>query len=99
MRLSLPPIVTMIWAWQQRIPWPQLQGARQIECTINGLGEQAGNTALEEVVMALKVRGDIMPYFTEIDTTKLMNISRRVATVSAFCPIQQSNCGQKRLCS
>ncbi|NCZ66638.1 MAG: 2-isopropylmalate synthase, partial [Rhodobacteraceae bacterium] len=36
-------------------------GARQIECTINGLGERAGNTALEEVVMALKVRGDIMP--------------------------------------
>ena len=62
-------------------------GARQIECTINGLGERAGNTALEEVVMALKVRGDIMPYFTEIDTTKLMNISRRVATVSGF-PVQ-----------
>ncbi len=62
-------------------------GARQIECTINGLGERAGNTALEEVVMAMKVRGDIMPYYTEIDTTKLMNISRRVATVSGF-PVQ-----------
>jgi 2-isopropylmalate synthase len=62
-------------------------GARQIECTINGLGERAGNTALEEVVMALKVRGDIMPYFTEIDTTKIMNISRRVASVSGF-PVQ-----------
>ncbi|MBO6777089.1 MAG: 2-isopropylmalate synthase [Marinibacterium sp.] len=59
-------------------------GARQIECTINGLGERAGNTALEEVVMAMKVRGDIMPYYTEIDTTKVMNISRRVATVSGF---------------
>jgi 2-isopropylmalate synthase len=59
-------------------------GARQIECTINGLGERAGNTALEEVVMAMKVRGDIMPYYTDIDTTKLMNISRRVATVSGF---------------
>ena len=59
-------------------------GARQIECTINGLGERAGNTALEEVVMALKVRGDIMPYTTRIDTTKIMNISRRVATVSGF---------------
>jgi 2-isopropylmalate synthase len=59
-------------------------GARQIECTINGLGERAGNTALEEVVMAMKVRGDIMPYATRIDTTKLMNISRRVATVSGF---------------
>ncbi len=62
-------------------------GARQIECTINGLGERAGNTALEEVVMALKVRGDIMPYETGIDTTKIMNISRRVATVSGF-PVQ-----------
>ncbi|MBE0413601.1 2-isopropylmalate synthase [Yoonia sp.] len=62
-------------------------GARQIECTINGLGERAGNTALEEVVMALKVRGDIMPYETRIDTTKIMHISRRVATVSGF-PVQ-----------
>ena len=59
-------------------------GARQIECTINGLGERAGNTALEEVVMALKVRNDIMPYQTGIDTTKIMNISRRVAAVSGF---------------
>ena len=62
-------------------------GARQIECTINGLGERAGNTALEEVVMALKVRGDIMPYHTDVDATKIMNISRRVATVSGF-PVQ-----------
>ncbi len=59
-------------------------GARQIECTINGLGERAGNTALEEVVMAMKVRGDIMPYTTGIDTTKIMNLSRRVAAVSGF---------------
>jgi len=62
-------------------------GARQIECTINGLGERAGNTALEEVVMALRVRNDIMPYATRIDTTKIMNISRRVAAVSGF-PVQ-----------
>ena len=59
-------------------------GARQIECTINGLGERAGNTALEEVVMALKVRNDIMPYTTGVDTRKIMHISRRVATVSGF---------------
>jgi 2-isopropylmalate synthase len=59
-------------------------GARQIECTINGLGERAGNTALEEVVMAMKVRGDIMPFNTGIDTSKIMHISRRVATVSGF---------------
>ncbi|MDW4500120.1 2-isopropylmalate synthase [Sulfitobacter sp. D35] len=62
-------------------------GARQIECTINGLGERAGNTALEEVVMALKVRNDIMPFRTEVDSTKIMNISRRVAAVSGF-PVQ-----------
>jgi len=59
-------------------------GARQIECTINGLGERAGNTALEEVVMALKVRNDIMPFRTGIDTTRIMNLSRRVSQVSGF---------------
>ncbi|ARC87816.1 2-isopropylmalate synthase [Rhodovulum sp. MB263] len=62
-------------------------GARQIECTINGLGERAGNTALEEVVMALKVRNDIMPFRTGIDTTRIMGLSRKVATVSGF-PVQ-----------
>ncbi len=59
-------------------------GARQIECTINGLGERAGNTALEEVVMAMRVRNDILPYRTGIDTTRIMAISRRVSTVSGF---------------
>ena len=59
-------------------------GARQIDCTINGLGERAGNTALEEVVMALRVRNDILPYRTGIDTTKIMKLSRRVASVSGF---------------
>ncbi|MFP1644292.1 2-isopropylmalate synthase [Pontitalea aquivivens] len=62
-------------------------GARQIECTINGLGERAGNTALEEVVMAIKVRRDLLPYRTGIDTTKIMNLSRRVSQVSGF-PVQ-----------
>lgn len=62
-------------------------GARQIECTINGLGERAGNTALEEVVMALKVRGDIMPYATGIDATRIMAASRMVATAAGF-PVQ-----------
>ncbi len=59
-------------------------GARQIECTVNGLGERAGNTALEEVVMALKVRNDILPYATRIDTTKIIGVSRMVAAVSGF---------------
>ncbi len=62
-------------------------GARQIECTINGLGERAGNTALEEVVMAMRVRNDIMPFETGIDTTKIMQASRLVSTVSGF-PVQ-----------
>ncbi len=59
-------------------------GARQIECTINGLGERAGNTALEEVVMAMRVRNDIMPFHTRVDAKKIMHISRRVSTVSGF---------------
>ena len=62
-------------------------GARQIECTINGLGERAGNTALEEIVMALKVRQDIMPFITGLDTKKLIQASRLVSTVSGF-PVQ-----------
>jgi 2-isopropylmalate synthase len=62
-------------------------GARQIECTINGLGERAGNTALEEVVMAMKVRGDILPFETGVDTKKIIHISRRVSAVSGF-PVQ-----------
>ena len=62
-------------------------GARQIECTINGLGERAGNTALEEVVMALKVRNDILPYRTGVDTTRIIGISRLVSAVSGF-PVQ-----------
>ncbi len=62
-------------------------GARQIECTINGLGERAGNTALEEVVMAMKVRNDIMPFHTNVDTKRLITASRLVSTVSGF-PVQ-----------
>ncbi len=62
-------------------------GARQIECTINGLGERAGNAALEEVVMALKVRADILPYWCEVDSTYFTRASKLVAAVSAF-PVQ-----------
>ena len=62
-------------------------GARQIECTINGLGERAGNTSLEEVVMAMRVRNDIMPYATGIDTTRIMQASRLVSSVTGF-PVQ-----------
>jgi 2-isopropylmalate synthase len=62
-------------------------GARQIECTINGLGERAGNASLEEVVMAIKTRGDVLPYHTNIEATMLMRASKLVSAVSAF-PVQ-----------
>lgn len=62
-------------------------GARQIECTINGIGERAGNAALEEVVMALKVRGDIFPYETAIKSEMLTRASKLVSAVTSF-PVQ-----------
>jgi 2-isopropylmalate synthase len=62
-------------------------GARQIECTINGIGERAGNTALEEVVMAMRVRNDVLPYWTNIDATMLTRASKLVAAVTSF-PVQ-----------
>jgi len=54
-------------------------GARQVECTINGIGERAGNASLEEVVMALKVRKDICNYYTEINTEEIFNTSKMVS--------------------
>ncbi len=62
-------------------------GARQVECAINGLGERAGNAALEEVVMALRVRADAMPYPTGIDATRLSRASRLVSQITGF-PVQ-----------
>lgn len=62
-------------------------GARQIECTVNGIGERAGNAALEEVVMALKVRGDIFPFETGIKNEMLMRASKLVSAVTSF-PVQ-----------
>lgn len=59
-------------------------GARQIECTINGIGERAGNAALEEVVMALSTRADRMPYTTGIDTTMITKVSRTLSTTIGF---------------
>lgn len=59
-------------------------GARQVECTINGIGERAGNAAMEEVVMALRTRADAMPYDTGIETTSIMKASRLVSTVTGF---------------
>lgn len=59
-------------------------GARQVECTINGLGERAGNAAMEEVVMALKTRQNHLPYTTQIDATHITRISKLVSTISGF---------------
>ena len=59
-------------------------GARQIECTINGLGERAGNTAMEEVVMAMRTRQDTMPYTTGIKTEDIIKASRLVSTITGF---------------
>src|SRR5215475_273454 len=62
-------------------------GARQIECTINGIGERAGNTALEEVVMAMRVRNDVLPYWTKVDATMLTRASKLVSAATSF-PVQ-----------
>src|SRR5271165_2552201 len=57
-------------------------GARQVECTINGIGERAGNAALEEIVMALKTRGDYYGLTTRVKTERLYPVSRMVATIT-----------------
>jgi len=61
-------------------------GARQVECTINGIGERAGNAALEEIVMAIKIRNDLMPFHTNINT-KLLNKASKLVS-SATYPVQ-----------
>jgi 2-isopropylmalate synthase len=62
-------------------------GARQIECAVNGIGERAGNASLEEVVMAMKVRNDALPFWTGIDSTMLTRVSKLVSAVTSF-PVQ-----------
>ncbi|MGB1581103.1 MAG: 2-isopropylmalate synthase [Nevskiales bacterium] len=64
-----------------------LNGARQVECTINGLGERAGNASLEEVVMAVRTRQDEFPCDTRLETTEIMNCSRLVSSITGF-PVQ-----------
>src|SRR5438105_3315635 len=59
-------------------------GARQIECTINGIGERAGNAALEEIVMALRTRSDFYKIGTRIDTTRIFPLSRMVSTLTGL---------------
>jgi 2-isopropylmalate synthase len=62
-------------------------GARQVECTINGLGERAGNAALEEIVMAVRTRQDQFPCQTRLDTTQIVHCSRLVSGITGF-PVQ-----------
>ncbi|MBI3374467.1 MAG: 2-isopropylmalate synthase [Betaproteobacteria bacterium] len=59
-------------------------GARQIECTVNGLGERAGNTSLEEVVMAVRTRSDYFGLETRLDTTQIVPASRLVSQITGF---------------
>ena len=64
-----------------------INGARQVECTINGLGERAGNAALEEIVMSVRTRRDVFACDTNIDTSQIVNCSRLVSTITGF-PVQ-----------
>jgi len=64
-----------------------MNGARQVECTINGLGERAGNASLEEVVMAVKTRKDIFSCDSRIDTTQIVPTSKLVSTITGY-PVQ-----------
>ena len=64
-----------------------LRGARQVECTINGLGERAGNASLEEIVMTVHTRQDVFPCKTGLDTVQSVPVSRMVSTVTGF-PVQ-----------
>jgi 2-isopropylmalate synthase len=62
-------------------------GCRQVECTINGIGERAGNAALEEIVMAIKTRGDVLPYQVGVDARQLNRASKLVSAATSF-PVQ-----------
>ncbi len=64
-------------------------GVRQVECTINGMGERAGNASLEEVVMAVKTRNDVFGLSVDIDTTKIVPLSKLVAEVTDY-PVQKN---------
>jgi len=64
-----------------------LNGARQVECTINGLGERAGNASLEEIVMAVKTRQDVFNCDTRIDTTQIVPTSKLVSSITGY-PVQ-----------
>ncbi len=64
-----------------------MNGARQVECTINGLGERAGNASLEEIVMAVRTRKDVFPCTTRLDATQIVPASKLVSSITGF-PVQ-----------
>ncbi|MGE5170246.1 MAG: 2-isopropylmalate synthase [Rudaea sp.] len=64
-----------------------MNGARQVECTVNGLGERAGNASLEEIVMAVRTRKDVFPCTTRIDATQIVPASKLVSGITGF-PVQ-----------
>ncbi|MCC7547062.1 MAG: 2-isopropylmalate synthase [Burkholderiales bacterium] len=64
-----------------------MNGARQVECTVNGLGERAGNASLEEIVMAVRTRQDFFPCDTRIDATQIVPASKLVSSITGF-PVQ-----------
>jgi 2-isopropylmalate synthase len=59
-------------------------GARQVECTVNGIGERAGNASLEEFVMALRTRGDVLPFYTGVETKEIYKSSRLLSTLTGM---------------
>ena len=61
-----------------------MAGARQVECTINGIGERAGNAAMEEIVMALRTRQDVIPYTTGVETRMITKASRLISAITGF---------------
>jgi len=64
-----------------------MHGARQVECTVNGLGERAGNASLEEIVMAVRTRSDVFPCTTRVDATQIVPASKLVSTITGY-PVQ-----------
>ena len=75
-------------------------GARQVECTINGLGERAGNAALEEIVMALKTRRDEYGAETSINTDRIYAASRMVTLATGkMVQINKGDCRRERVCA
>ena len=76
-------------------------GVRQVECTINGIGERAGNAAMEEIVMALRTRPDAMPFWTGIETNHITKASRLLSPTrpsSARMPSRTSRASTRTAC-